>query len=138
MSDRKLALRLGVRHRRFLAALAKPPQHMPMPHWDWNTAAGPPGSRVSALEPTAEEDPPAVLPHADEPVRFEKHVKTLFRHRDRQSMKFAFDLWSYDDVKQNAHAILERVRSGSMPCDGAWPQEKVDAFERWVTSGMGA
>ena len=28
---------------------AEPPQHMPMPHWDWNTAAGPPGSRISAV-----------------------------------------------------------------------------------------
>ena len=55
-----------------------------------------------------EGDRPAVLPHPDEPASFEKHVKTLFRHRDRQSMTFAFDLWSYDDVKQNAHAILER------------------------------
>ncbi len=115
---------------------AKPPERMPMPHWTWDTAAGPPGSRISALQPTGEDDRPAVLPHPDEPVSFEKHVKTLFRHRDRQSMKFAFDLWSYDDVKQNAHPILERVHNGSMPCDGAWQQDKVDAFERWVTTGM--
>ena len=116
---------------------AKPPPHMPMPHWGWNTAAGPPGSRISALRPAAEQDEPAVLPRSDEPVEFEKDVKTLFRNRDRQSMKFAFDLWvAYDDVKQNAHAILERVRNGSMPCDGAWPEEKIDAFERWVTTGM--
>ena len=113
---------------------AKPPEHMPMPHWDWNTAAGPPGSRISALEPASEEDRPAVLPHADEAVSFETHIKTLFRHRDRQSMKFAFDLWvwAYDDVKQNAHAILDRLSNGSMPCDGAWPKEKVDGFGRWV------
>jgi CDGSH-type Zn-finger protein/truncated hemoglobin YjbI len=115
---------------------AKPPQHMPMPHWDWNTAAGPPGSRISALEPADEQDPPAVLPHAGEPVSYEKHIKTLFRDRDRQSMKSAFDLWSYDDVKHNAHAILERVCNGSMPCDGAWPREKVSALDRWVTTGM--
>jgi CDGSH-type Zn-finger protein/truncated hemoglobin YjbI len=115
---------------------AKPPQHMPMPHWDWNTAAGPPGSRISALEDVGGQDPPALLPHAGEPVSYEQHIKTLFRHRDRQSMKFAFDLWSYDDVKHNAHAILQRVRNGSMPCDGAWTQEKVDALERWVTTGM--
>jgi hypothetical protein len=115
---------------------ARPPEHMPMPHWDWNTAAGAPGSRISALQPTTDEDGPVVLPHADEPVAFEKHVRTLFRHRDRQSMKFAFDLWAYDDVKQNAHAILERLRNGSMPCDGAWRAEKVQAFERWVTTGM--
>jgi CDGSH-type Zn-finger protein/truncated hemoglobin YjbI len=115
---------------------AKPPEHMPMPHWDWTTAAGPPGSRISALEPTSASDRPVVLPHPDEPVGFEKHIQTMFRHRDRQSMKFAFDLWAYDDVKQNAHAILERLDDGSMPCDGAWPQEQVDAFARWVATGM--
>jgi CDGSH-type Zn-finger protein/truncated hemoglobin YjbI len=117
---------------------ARPPEHMPMPHWGWTTAAGPPGSRVSALQPTGEDDRPVVLPHTEEPVSFEKHIRTLFRHRDRQSMRFAFDLWAYDDVKQNAHAILERVRNGSMPCDGAWPPDKVEAFERWTTSGMRA
>ena len=77
-----------------------------------------------------------MLPRADEPVEFEKHVKTLFRNRDRRSMKFAFDVWDYDAVKQNTEAILERVGNSSMPCDGAWPEEKIHAFERWVTTGM--
>jgi hypothetical protein len=22
------------------------------------------------------------------------------------------------------------------PCDGAWPQEKVDVFERWIETGF--
>jgi hypothetical protein len=115
---------------------AKPPEKMPMPRWEWTTAAGPPGSRISAPEPDEEADQPVVLPHGDEPVGFEKHVRTMFRHRDRQSMKFAFDLWSYDDVKANAHAIVERLANGSMPCDGAWPQEQVEAFSRWIDGGM--
>jgi CDGSH-type Zn-finger protein/truncated hemoglobin YjbI len=116
---------------------ARPPEHMPMPHWDWQTSAGPPGSRVSAQAPqTEDEEQPVVLPAADEPVRFEKHVRPLFRQRDRQSMKFAFDLWAFDDVKENAHAILERLKNGSMPRDGAWAPGKVDAFERWVITGM--
>jgi CDGSH-type Zn-finger protein/truncated hemoglobin YjbI len=118
---------------------ARPPEHMPMPHWDWHTAAGPPGSRVSALAPPATDDEEAVpLPAADEPVSFEKHVKPLFRGRDRQSMKFAFDLWAYGDVKQHADGILERLRNGSMPCDGAWPNEKIEVFARWVASDMSA
>ncbi|MDQ2759811.1 MAG: CDGSH iron-sulfur domain-containing protein [Actinomycetota bacterium] len=119
---------------------ALPPEHMPMPHWDWDASAGAPGSRISALAPPpaaeAEVAEPVVLPAADEPVRFEKHIKPLFRPRDRQSMKFVFDLWAFDEVKVNADAILERLRNGSMPCDGAWPSEKIEVFERWVQTGM--
>ena len=53
-------------------------------------------------------------------------------------MKFAFDLWSYDDVRHNAQAILEQVKAGTMPCDGAWPAEWVEVFERWTQTGMPA
>ena len=116
---------------------AHPPENMPMPHWEWNTAAGPPGSRVSALAPEAERDEPAPnLPADSAAIGFEDHVKTFFRKRDRQSMLFAFDLWSYDDVKQNAEAILGRLRAGTMPCDGAWPSDRIAAFERWIAEGM--
>jgi CDGSH-type Zn-finger protein/truncated hemoglobin YjbI len=114
---------------------ARPPEHMPMPHWEWNTAAGPPGSRVSALVP-AVDDPPVVLPAADEPLSFDAHIKSFFRQHDRQSMKFAFDLWSCTDVRLHSTEILERLRSGSMPCDGGWPPEQVQAFQRWIESGM--
>jgi CDGSH-type Zn-finger protein/truncated hemoglobin YjbI len=115
---------------------SRPPAHMPMPHWEWNTAAGPPGGRVSALAQTAAPQQQVVLPGADEPVSFETHIKPLFRSRDRKSMQFAFDLWSYDDVRQNAEAILQRIKAGTMPCDGAWPQEWVDVFQRWTQTGM--
>ena len=115
---------------------ARPPEHMPMPHWDWHTAAGAPGSRISALAPQKDEgDQPIVHPAAGELVRFEEHVKPMFRQRDRQSMQFAFDLWSYDDVSAQASAILERLRSGTMPCDGAWPDIQIDAFQRWIDAG---
>ena len=53
-------------------------------------------------------------------------------------MRFAFDLWSYDDVRHNADGILARLEDGSMPCDGAWTAEQVDAFRRWVEGGMTA
>ncbi len=113
-----------------------PPQHMPMPHWDWNTSAGPPGSRVSALASTgATNEVAPILPGPGEKVEFRKHVKTLFRTRDRQSMQFAFDLWSYADVSAHADAILERLKNGTMPCDGAWPAERIDIFARWVAAG---
>jgi CDGSH-type Zn-finger protein/truncated hemoglobin YjbI len=117
---------------------AKPPPNMPMPEWGWVRDATP-GSRVSALATDAAGAAPELdLPGADETVSFERHIKPLFRERDRTSMKFAFDLWSYEDVKHNAEGILERLRNGSMPCDGAWPDEWVDVFERWTQSGAPA
>ena len=117
---------------------AQPPEHMPMPHWDWHTAAGAPGSRVSALHPSADDDPPMVLPAPDEPVSFEHHIKSLFRRHDRQSMTFAFDLWDYQSVMDHGEEILHRLVDGSMPCDGAWPADRIEAFRRWVESGLPA
>jgi CDGSH-type Zn-finger protein/truncated hemoglobin YjbI len=115
---------------------AKPPEHMPMPHWGWNTAAGPPGSRISALTPALEEGQPQTeLPADGEPVSFAAHIKPLFRPRDQRSMQFAFDLWSYADVSAHADAILDRLRAGTMPCDGAWPASQIDVFQRWTDSG---
>jgi CDGSH-type Zn-finger protein len=116
---------------------AHPPEHMPMPHWDWTTSAGPPGSRISALAESAEQHTqPVILPAEGESVRFATHVKPLFRAQDRQSMRFAFDLWSAEDVRANAAAILARLRAGSMPCDGAWPADWIDVFETWTRTGM--
>jgi hypothetical protein len=63
-----------------------------------------------------------LLPAADETVSFEEDIKPLFRPMDHESMAWAFDLASYDEVKENATAILERLRDGSMPCDGEWPE----------------
>jgi truncated hemoglobin YjbI len=112
---------------------AKPPQHLPVPRWDWVVGARP-GSRISALRPdTTEED--VALPGPGEPVSFAAHIKPLFRSTDRQSMSFAFDLWDHDDVSQHADAILQRLDAGSMPCDGAWPAERVEAFRNWITTG---
>lgn len=80
--------------------------------------------------------PQVPLPSAGEPVAFERHVKPLFRQQDRESMKWAFDLWSYTDVKAHATAIAERLHDGSMPCDGAWSADKVSVFQHWIESGM--
>ena len=74
----------------------------------------------------------------DEPISFEQQIKPLFREHDRESMIRAFDLWSYDDVVRNHDAILGRLREGTMPCDGAWPDERVAVLQRWVDTGMPA
>jgi hypothetical protein len=76
-----------------------------------------------------------VIPNADEPLSFETHIKPLFREGDRQSMEFAFDLWSHADVSQHADGILARLQAGTMPCDGAWPPSQVELFQRWAEGG---
>jgi hypothetical protein len=53
-------------------------------------------------------------------------------------MRFAFDLWSRDEVRQHATEILQRLRDGTMPCDGAWPQSWTEVFARWTESGFQA
>jgi CDGSH-type Zn-finger protein/truncated hemoglobin YjbI/ferredoxin len=113
---------------------ARPPQHMPVPHWWWVCNATP-EARVSALANESTVDAEVTLPGPDDVVRFTDHIKPMFRTMDRQSMRFAFDLWSYDDVRTHAAAILTRVEAGTMPCDGAWPAERIDVFRRWVNTG---
>lgn len=70
-----------------------------------------------------------------DPPSFEHDVKKLFRRKDRNAMGFAFDLWSYESVSKWSDAIGIRLKAGIMPCDGAWPPDKVDVFERWVEGG---
>jgi hypothetical protein len=73
-----------------------------------------------------------------EPISYAVDIKPLFRERDRSSMLSHFDLWSHDDVSDHAAAILARLEQGSMPCDGAWPADRVDLFRSWLTQGAPA
>ena len=66
---------------------------------------------------------------------FKSDIRPLFRESDRDAMIAAFDLWSFDDVKANADAILGAVRSGSMPCDTEWPEAQVELLQRWIDGG---
>lgn len=68
-------------------------------------------------------------------IGFERDIRPLFREGDVKAMSFAFDLSSYDDVRENAEAIYERLANGSMPCDGAWPAGDVQRFRAWIDAG---
>jgi hypothetical protein len=72
---------------------------------------------------------------ADPATSFARDIRPLFREKDVNSMKKAFDLSSYDDVRDHADAILQKVAAGAMPCDGAWPPDRVALFRRWVQEG---
>jgi len=104
-----------------------------VPTWDWGPGGPPAPAKHDAGQDTAQ---PATLPGPGEPVSFDAHIKPLFRDRDRQSMSFAFDLSSNDDVRAHAAGILQRLRDGTMPCDGAWPADQIAVFERWTETGM--
>jgi hypothetical protein len=68
-------------------------------------------------------------------VSFDQDVRPLFRERDRKEMDWRFDLWRVGDVREHADAILARLEDGSMPCDGPWPDDKVQVFRRWIEAG---
>jgi hypothetical protein len=71
-------------------------------------------------------------------VSFAQDIRPMFREKDRESMRSAFDLSQYADVAEHADAILGALRSGKMPCDGAWPSAQVETFQRWITAGKPA
>ena len=110
-----------------------PQEEMSTPRRDQNPA-GPPS--VKAPQPEDGAGQQMTFPDPGQPVSFAAHIRPLFRPRDRESMSFAFDLWAYEDVKAHAADILDRLRNGSMPCDGAWPQDRVEVFERWTATQM--
>lgn len=67
---------------------------------------------------------------------FAADIVGLFRvDVDRASMLFAFDLHRFENVRDNAPAILVRLQNGSMPCDAPWPPERVALFRRWIDDG---
>ena len=75
---------------------------------------------------------------AQEAVGYERDIRPLFRPRDVGAMRRFFDLSSYSDVRANADKILERLSGGSMPCDGAWPEEQSELFRSWMDAGCPA
>ncbi len=72
------------------------------------------------------------------PVSFATEIRPLFRDSpDVDSMQgFGLDLSSYDDVKARAADIYARLEDGTMPCDEAWPPERLALFRRWMDEGM--
>jgi len=67
---------------------------------------------------------------------FAQDIRVLFRESDRLEMDYIFDLWEYDEVVENAESILLRLEDESMPCDGPWPDEKIELFRAWIAEGF--
>jgi hypothetical protein len=71
---------------------------------------------------------------ASEPPGFERDIRPLFRRKDVEAMNQAFDLSSYQSVRDHADGIHQRLADGSMPCDGRWPADRVQLFRAWMTA----
>jgi hypothetical protein len=72
------------------------------------------------------------------PLSFAQDIRPLFRDMDIEVMQdvSGFDLSNYDDVRDRAGDIYERLADGSMPCDGAWPADQIARFRQWMDDGM--
>jgi len=68
-------------------------------------------------------------------ITYAADVRPLFRDKDINAMKRAFDLCKYQDVHDDAENILKAVAGGRMPCDGAWPAANVELFRKWTADG---
>ncbi len=77
------------------------------------------------------------MSNAEGKLSFSRDIRPLFRDKDISSMKHfgGFDLSSHADVSTYSAEILQRLRSGSMPCDGAWPSSDVARFGQWIDDG---
>lgn len=71
-------------------------------------------------------------------LSFEADIKSLFRDiPDRSAMlAFGIDLHKFENVRDRAEDILERVENHSMPCDDAkWNDEQIAKFRKWIDDG---
>jgi hypothetical protein len=66
---------------------------------------------------------------------FENDIKPLFRSEDRLEMLFHIDLWKFEDVRDDAENIYERVLDGTMPCDVQWAPHQVALLRSWIDTG---
>ena len=74
----------------------------------------------------------------DSESSFARDIRPMFRQNDINEMKEIadFDLSDYRDVLDRANNIYARLVDGTMPCDGAWSEEKVEQFKRWMDEGL--
>jgi hypothetical protein len=70
-------------------------------------------------------------------VSFASNIRPLFRDSpDVDSMQgYGLDLSSYEEVKAKALEVYARLENGSMPCDEAWPKERLEFFKQWMDEG---
>lgn len=71
------------------------------------------------------------------PLSYAADICPMFRDSDVSAMiSFGgFDLSKYEDVRDHATDIHERLNDKTMPCDAPWPQANIDKFQQWIDDG---
>jgi twitching motility protein PilT len=69
-------------------------------------------------------------------LSFEGDIKPMFSEDQRIQLKWAFDLWDYDNVKENISDILKRIESGDVPFEDGWPKERLNILRSWMREGL--
>jgi hypothetical protein len=75
---------------------------------------------------------------------FQADIRPLFTERDIRGMSKAFNLGSYDDLKEHAAAIYDRIRGiggAVMPPpppteESPWSQSFIELFAKWMADGF--
>jgi len=96
------------------------------------------GDETVPLDRLIETEEAAVSEPASAALRFEADIAPMFRQKDVEEMKEVadFDLSDYEDVRSHAEVIYSRLDDGTMPCDGPWPDDRIERFRRWIEQGM--
>ncbi|MGH2556607.1 MAG: ATPase, T2SS/T4P/T4SS family, partial [Actinomycetota bacterium] len=76
------------------------------------------------------------LAGARDGLSFERDIKPLFDEAQRTEMKWAFDLWNYESVKENISEIVKRIENGDKPFQDGWPAEQLALLRSWMREGL--
>jgi hypothetical protein len=72
---------------------------------------------------------------------FATDIRPLFRQIDIDHMSFFCDLSKYEDVRDNAQGILDRLKGLGGPrmppatSGGPWSADKIALFQKWIDDG---
>ena len=84
------------------------------------------------------------IPATPKKIGFAADIRPLFRSIDIQHMSWFCDLSRYEDVRDHAQEILQRLQGSGgavMPplaSGGPWTAAQVKLFEQWVATGCAA
>lgn len=78
------------------------------------------------------------------PVSFATDIRPLFRAIDVDHMAWFCDLSKFEDVRDNAQNILDRLKGkGGAPmppptAGGPWNADNIALFQKWIDDGCAA